>query len=109
MPEELLPEQIERLAVFSAVAGSLWTVALLIDIFVLPAANGTGAWNWRTLPVEFAAGIVSLALCYVFKKTALNPRVKINLGLAFMLLNAVGIAALNAWGSTPPQSGEIHV
>jgi serine/threonine-protein kinase len=109
MPDELLPEQIERLAVFSAVAGSLWTVALFIDIFVLPAANGTGTWNWRTIPVEFAAGLVSLALGYVFKKTAVNPRAKINLGLAFMLLNAVGIASLNAWGSTPPQAGEIHV
>ena len=109
MPDELLPEQIERLAVFSAVAGSLWTVALFIDIFVLPAANGTGTWNWRTIPVEFAAGLVSLALGYVFKNTALNPRTKINLGLAFMLLNAVGIASLNAWGSTPPQAGEIHV
>ena len=109
MPDELLPEQIERLAVFSAVAGSLWTVALFIDIFVLPAANGTGDWNWRTIPVEFTAALVSLALGYVFKETALRPAIKINLGLAFMLLNAVGIASLNAWGSTPPQPGEIHV
>ncbi len=109
MPDELLPEQIARLAVFSAVAGSLWTVALLIDIFVLPVANGTGAWNWRTIPVEFAAGLVSLVLGYVFKRTSLEPGLKINLGLAFMLLNAIGIASLNAWGSKPPQAGEIHV
>ena len=43
MPDELLPEQIERLAVFSAVAGSLWTVALVIDTARdrLAAASGS--------------------------------------------------------------------
>jgi len=109
MPEELLAEQIQRLAVFSAVAGSLWAFALFMDLAVLPAANGTGARNWRTIPIEIAAIAVSTALWFVFKRSALNLRAKQNAGLAFMLLNAVGIATLNAWGSVLPQPGEIHI
>jgi hypothetical protein len=50
MPDDLLSEQIQRLAVFSAIAGSLWTFALFLDVAVLPAANGTGLWNWPKLP-----------------------------------------------------------
>jgi hypothetical protein len=91
MPDELLSEQIQRLAVFSAVAGSLWAFALLMDIAVLPAANGTGAWNWRTIPIEIAAIVVSTALWFVFNRSALSLRAKQDAGLAFMLLNAVGI------------------
>jgi serine/threonine-protein kinase len=109
MPDELLGEQIQRLAVFSIVAGSLWTCALFMDLVVLPAGNGTGALNWRTIPVEIAAGVISASLWYVFKRSALRPVVKLNAGLAFMLLNAVGIASLNAWGSVLPQPGEIHI
>ena len=109
MPEELLSEQIQRLAVFSAVAGSLWAFALFMDIAVLPAANGTGAWNWRTIPIEIVAIVVSTALWFVFKQSALGLRAKQNAGLVFMLLNAVGIAFLNAWGSVLPQPGEIHI
>ena len=109
MPEDLLSEQIQRLAVFSAVAGSLWAFALFMDVAVLPAANGTGALNWRTIPVEITAIVITTALWLVFRRSTLSVPVKQNAGLALMLLNAVGIAALNAWGSVLPQPGEIHI
>src|SRR6188474_1630468 len=109
MPDELLSEQIQRLAVFAAIAGSLWTFALLLDVTVLPAANGTGLWNWRTIPVEVVAGIMSAALWVVFRQSSLSLRAKKNAGLTFMLLNAAGISALNAWGSVLPRLGEIHI
>ena len=109
MPEEVLSEQVQRLAVFAAVAGSLWTFALFMDVAVLPTANGTGTLNWRTIPVEIAGALVSAALCVVFKRSSLSLRVKTDVGLAFMLLNAVGIAALNAWASVLPRPGEIHI
>ena len=109
MPDDLLSEQIQRLAVFSAVAGSLWAFALFMDIAVLPAANGTGALNWRTIPVEIIAIVISTALWFVFKRSTLSLPAKQNAGLALMLLNAVGIATLNAWGSVLPQPGEIHI
>jgi len=109
MPAELLSEQVQRLAIFAAIACSLWAFALLLDVTVLPAANGTGQWNWRTIPVEAVAAIVSGALCVVFKRSPLSLPAKKDVGLAFMLSNAVGISALNAWGSVLPQVGEIHI
>ena len=75
----------------------------------VPAASGTGALNWRTIPVEIIAIVISTALGFVFKRSKLSLPVKQNAGLAFMLLNAVGIATLNAWGSVLPQPGEIHI
>jgi serine/threonine-protein kinase len=109
MPEELLSEQVQRLAIFAAIAGTLWSFALLLDVTVLPAANGTGLWNWRTIPVEIAAAVISAILCVVFKRSSLSLAAKKNAGLTFMLLNAGGISALNAWGSVLPQAGEIHL
>ena len=109
MPEELLSEQVQRLAIFAAIAGILWTFALIMDVTVLPAANGTGLWNWHTIPVEIAAAIISAILWFVFKHSPLSLAAKKNAGLNFMLLNAVGISALNAWGSVLPQVGEIHI
>src|SRR6187549_420506 len=76
MPEELLSEQIQRLAIFAAIAGSLWTFALLLDVTVMPAANGTGLWNWRTIPVEVAAAVVSAILWFVFKHSSLSLAAK---------------------------------
>jgi serine/threonine-protein kinase len=109
VPDDLLSEQIQRLAVFSAIAGSLWTFALFLDVAVLPAANGTGLRNWRTIPFEIAGGIISAALCFVFKRSNLSLPAKQNAGLAFMLLNSAGAASLNAWASVPPRLGEIHI
>ena len=109
MPDDLLSEQIERLAVFSAVAAALWGFALMMDIVVLPAANPTGAWNWRTIPVEAAAVLVSSGLVLLIKTTNVSLPAKRDGGLVFMLMNAVGIAALNAWGSELPRPGEIRV
>ena len=109
MPEELLSEQVQRLAVFSAVAAALWGFALFMDVVVLPTANGTGLRNWRTIPVEIAAVVVSTALCLVIKTTNASLPAKRDAGLVFMLMNAVGIAALNAWGVDLPRPGEIHV
>ena len=36
LPEELLHEQVQRLAVLSAVVFGLWTIGLLIDLVLLP-------------------------------------------------------------------------
>ena len=109
VPEELLSDQVRRLGVFIAVAAALWGFALLLDITVMPATNGTGLLNWRTIIVEVAALVVSGLLWALVKRPGASLTAKCDAGLAFMLLNAVGIAALNAWGSVLPRPGEIHI
>jgi serine/threonine-protein kinase len=109
IPEELLSEQVQRLAVFGAVAGGIWGFALLMDVGILPAVNGTGLRNWRSIPVEMAA-VISSGLFWLFVRTSsASVRARLDAGLAFMLLNAVGIATLNAWASLPPRPNEIHI
>jgi len=66
LPEGLLAEQVQRLAVFSIVAGPVLTVGLLIDLFVLPL-DVEGARNWRSVTLEAVASLASVAM-YVFAR-----------------------------------------
>src|SRR5688572_19499855 len=104
-----LSEQVQRLGVFGAVVGCVWAFGLLMDLFVLPAGNGTGLRNWRAVPIEIAAIVASAALCAIIHRSPASQATKLNAGLVFMLLNAVAIAGLNAWASLPPRVGEIHI
>ena len=52
LPEELLSEQVRRLAVFSAVIGSLWTYALLAEFLLVPIATGAKGIDWTAIVVE---------------------------------------------------------
>ena len=109
MPEDLLSEQLQRVAVFIAVAAAIWAFALIMDVLVLPVVNGTGLRNWRSIPIETAAIVISSALWLFVRRSAASLRAKSTAGLVFMLMNAVGIATLNAWASLPPRAGEIHI
>ena len=40
LPEELLSEQVQRLALFCLIAAALWTVGFVMDLLVLPYATG---------------------------------------------------------------------
>ncbi len=102
-------EQVQRLGVFGAVVGCVWAFGLLMDLFVLPAGNGTGLRNWRAIPIKIAAIVASAALCAIIHRSPASVATKLNAGLVFMLLNAVAIAGLNAWASLPPRIGEIHI
>jgi tRNA A-37 threonylcarbamoyl transferase component Bud32 len=109
IPEELLSEQVQRLAVFAAVVGAVWAFGLFMDLVVLPVAKGTGIRNWRAIPIEVVATIVSAAMCAFARFSSAGVRAKIDAGLVFMLLNGAGIAAMNAWASLPPRPDEIHI
>ncbi len=41
LPEELAAEQLERLSLFAAIVGGLWTLGLLIDLVLVPIAWST--------------------------------------------------------------------
>ena len=42
LPEELLSEQVQRLALFCLIGAAMWTVGFVMDMFVLPYAT-----RWR--------------------------------------------------------------
>jgi serine/threonine-protein kinase len=95
LPQELVSEQIQRLWVFSAVIGGLWGFGLVMDLIVVP-------WILRAerhstaIGIE-TAGLVIAGAMFAYARFANAPAgTKASAGLAFMIVNAVGVALLNA-------------
>ena len=101
LPEDLLSEQVKRLALFCLIAALMWTVGLLMDFFLIPIASGNPK-NWRSLTLEVMAGAVSLAVGVYATRSKAPPGHKGAVGVVFMLFNAAAIAALNTWAVPPP-------
>ena len=101
LPDDLLSEQVKRLALFCLIAAVLWTVGLLMDLFVIPYATGMPR-NWRSVTLEVMTGIVSLSVGVYATRSKAPPAHKGAVGVVFMLFNAAAIAALNTWAFPPP-------
>jgi serine/threonine protein kinase len=101
LPEELLSDQVRRLAIFCLVAAALWTVALAMDLWAIPYATGLPR-NWRSVTLELMGGLASFVVgVYATRSTAVAER-KGDVGIAFMLFNAAVVAAFNTWAVPPP-------
>jgi hypothetical protein len=100
LPDDVLREQVRRFALFTGVGGGLWTVGLVMDTVLFPATLGA-AVRWRAVVVEVAAIAFSIFMFLYVRYCKKTPQGKIDLGLAYMLVNAAGIALLNTW-VTPP-------
>src|SRR5262245_31941362 len=101
LPDDLLSEQVKRLALFCLIAATLWTVGLMMDLFLIPYAS-TNPRNWRSVTIEVMTGIVSLAVGVFATRSKAPPAKKGAIGVLFMLFNAAAIAALNTWAVPPP-------
>jgi serine/threonine-protein kinase len=109
LPDDLLSEQVKRLALFCLIAALMWTVGLLMDLFLIPIASGNPR-NWRSLTLEAMAGAVSLAVGLYATRSKAPPAHKGAVGVVFMLFNAAAIAALNTWAVPPPtELPKIHL
>ena len=96
LPEELLDEQVRRLRLCAAVAMGLWTFGLVMDTFVRPGTVGTPLFV-STVVIEAVAIVVSGLLFAYLRFTTHAPRIQAHAGLAFMVLNAMGVGLLNTW------------
>jgi serine/threonine protein kinase len=101
LPEELLSEQVQRLAIFCLIGTVLWAVALVMDLFLIPLATGD-ARNWRSVTLELIGGLASLVVGVFATTATTSTQRKADLGMAFMLLNAAAVAAFNTWAVAPP-------
>src|SRR5690348_1513959 len=101
LPDELLSEQVKRLALFCLIAAALWSIGLVMDMFVIPHASGQPR-NGRSMTLEVMAGVVSLAVGLFATRSTAPPHKKGAVGVVFMLFNAAAIAALNTWAVLPP-------
>src|SRR5687768_17860915 len=84
LPDDLLSEQVKRLALFCLIAAVLWTVGLLMDLFLVPLASGDPR-NWRSVTLEVMAGTVSLIVGVYAMRSKSPPGHKGAVGVVFML------------------------
>jgi eukaryotic-like serine/threonine-protein kinase len=102
LPEEMLNEQVGRLAVFAAVGFSLWTFGFVMEhvtAFAMLQLPGHSAARAKLIE-GLGIGLSSLLFVYA-RYSKQSPGTKTDVGLAAMVINAALIAMLNSW-ATPP-------
>jgi len=109
MPEELLSEQVRRLAVFAAIGTCVWAFALFMAVVVIPALGTPSDRYWRAVPIEAAGACVSGVMWLYFRRSAAPPAVKVKAGLVLLLVVAFLIASINAWAMPLPSFGDLHL
>src|SRR2546426_9473575 len=100
LPDELLSEQVRRLAVFAAVGAGLWTYGLLMDTIVNPLTVGSVVPGIHVV-IEILAIAMSAALFFYVPYRGHSPQTKSDAGLVYFVLNAMAVAVLNTWARMP--------
>ena len=108
LPQDLVNDLLKRLALFSLIGMGLWTCGLAIDQLVsltVPSVYQYTGWKPRVLEI---VGIIVSGLMYLYVRYSQHaPETKINVSLAYLILNAAAIAALNSWVAPPPLKAEM--
>jgi len=100
LPDTLVSEQAQRLAVIAAVGAGLWTYGLLMDTAVRPATLGLAVPRLN-VAIEIVSILCSGLLFLYVKYAGCSPQRKTDVGLVYVVLNALGVALLNSWVKTP--------
>ena len=99
-PDDVLAEQVRRLAVCTAVGAGLWTYGLVMDTIVRPLTVGVVVPR-TTVTIEIAA-IAASGLMFLYVRYARHvPGVKTDAALLYLVANAIGVALLNSWTKVP--------
>jgi tRNA A-37 threonylcarbamoyl transferase component Bud32 len=109
IPDEIVSDQVRRLAVFAAIGTCVWAVGLFMTVVIIPALGPISDRHWRAVPIEAAGVLVSGAMWLYFRQSDAPATVKANAGLGLMLVAAVLIAALNALALPLPSIGDLHL
>ena len=86
LPDELVSEQIERLALFAAVVGALWAIGLFVEVVLFPLTWGRQV-SMRAVGLEIF-GIASAAFMYWMARYCTRPgQTKTDVSLGYLVLN----------------------
>jgi eukaryotic-like serine/threonine-protein kinase len=100
LPDDMVDEQVQRLAVFSAVGAGLWALTVVVHAFITPRTVGT-VIPGRAIAIE-ALGVVISAAVFLYVKYAPHTcHKKTDAGLWFMVLNTILNAMLTTWVTAP--------
>jgi len=100
LPDALLSEQVQRVAIAAAVGGGLWTYGLLMDTVIRPATVIPGIVRSNVF-IELASILLSVLMYLYVRYASHPPQTKSDAGLAYIVLNAVAVALLNSWVHPP--------
>ena len=108
LPEDLITEQVQRLALFSLIGMGLWMTGLVMDRVItrtVPTMYQLDAW--KHLVLEVLGILVSAAMFVYVRYSRHSPQTKTDVSLGYMVLNAAAIAAMNTWLSPPPLQAQM--
>jgi tRNA A-37 threonylcarbamoyl transferase component Bud32 len=96
LPDELVSEHVQRLAVAGAVGAGLWTFGFVMDMAARPFNAGPMV-SPMSVAIQILGILISAALVVYIRRSAHTPQLKAEVGLGYMVLNAVAVALLNTW------------
>jgi len=91
LPDDLLSEHIQRVAIAGAVGAGLWLFGLVMDAIVMPLTLGTRP-PALMITTDILGVLVSAALFAFIRHSSYAPQLKADVGLMFMVLNALAVA-----------------
>jgi serine/threonine-protein kinase len=103
LSDEILSEQVKRLAVLSAVGIGLWSFGLLQDQVLVPLVGVRDIPSVNYL-VSLSGILISAAMLVYVRFSPHDPSRKMDVGLGYMLVNAFLVALLNSWVVVPTES-----
>jgi serine/threonine-protein kinase len=95
LPRELVDEQVRRLSATCLVIAGCWTFGFIMDTTVVPAMLNVPR-QLVAINLEVAGILVATAMYAYLRLAPHSADVKTDVGLVFMVLNALGIAIMNA-------------
>jgi serine/threonine-protein kinase len=102
LPPDLLRQASRRLQIIALVGAGLWTLGTALGRLAPLNPDAPRLAQANVSDVIAAVSVtLSLGLFFYLRKGDRNPAAVINLGLAYMVVTALGVALLEHWGLAP--------
>jgi eukaryotic-like serine/threonine-protein kinase len=108
LPDDLLAEHVKRIAIAGAVGAGLWLFGLVMDAIVFPLTVGPSP-RLLTVAIDVLGIAVSVGMYVCIRHMAGTPQTKADIGLLFMMLNAIFVALVNSQARTVTSAAMGHV
>ena len=96
LPDALVSEHVQRLAVCAAIGAGLWTYGLVTDTVIRPLTLSIRIPQSNVI-LDIVAIVVSLAMFAYVRYSSHSHERKADAGLVYFVLNAAAVGLLNTW------------
>jgi hypothetical protein len=96
LPDALVSEHVQRLAVCAAIGAGLWTYGLVMDTIIRPLTLSIRIPQSNVI-LDIAAIVLSLAMFAYVRFSSHSHERKADAGLVYFVLNAAAVGLLNTW------------